>query len=103
MQLGKVQFPIALGLLLCVPALSARAQEVQNPMPALRPLHGLEWRLPTKFATLSGDRLVIDIPLMLAVMSIMCLPALIKGRLRRWQGILLLCIYAAFTVYQCVS
>ncbi|MBR4612192.1 MAG: cellulase family glycosylhydrolase [Kiritimatiellae bacterium] len=40
----------------------ARAQEVQNPMPPLRPLAGLEWRIPAKYATLSGDRLVIDIP-----------------------------------------
>ena len=40
---------------------------------------------------------------MLAVMAIMCLPAFKKGELRRWQGILLLCLYAAFTVYQFVS
>ena len=40
---------------------------------------------------------------MLAVMMIMCLPALKKGELRRWQGVLLLTIYAAFTVYQFVS
>ena len=56
--------------------------------------------------TLAGgvnSSLVIDLPVMLLVMAIMCLPALIKGRLRRWQGILLLCIYAAFTVYQFVS
>ncbi len=50
-----------------------------------------------------NSSLVIDIPIMLAVMSILCLPTLIKGKLRRWQGILLLCIYAAFTVYQFVS
>ncbi len=31
-------------------------------MPALRPLSGLEWRLPKKFATLDEDRLVVDIP-----------------------------------------
>jgi hypothetical protein len=62
MQLSTVQFPIALGLLFSALALPARAQGVQNPMPALRPLHGLEWRLPKTFASLSGDRLVIDIP-----------------------------------------
>ena len=50
-----------------------------------------------------NSSLVIDLPLMLAVMSIMCLPALRKGELRRWQGILLLCLYAAFTAYQFVS
>ena len=50
-----------------------------------------------------NSSLVIDLPLMLAVMAILCLPALAKGRLKRWQGVLLLCIYAAFTVYQFVS
>ena len=50
-----------------------------------------------------NSSLVIDLPVMLTVMSIMCLPALKKGELKRWQGILLLCIYAAFTVYQFVS
>jgi len=49
-----------------------------------------------------NSSLVIDLPLMLAVMAIMCLPALIKGKLQRWQGILLLCLYASFTVYQFV-
>lgn len=50
-----------------------------------------------------NSSLLIDIPLMLAVMGILCIPALKKGRLKRWQGILLLCIYAAFTVYQFIS
>ena len=61
--------------------------------------------IPVEKTVLGGvnSSLVVDIPLMLAVMAILCLPALIKGRLRRWQGIFLLCIYAAFTVYQFVS
>ena len=50
-----------------------------------------------------NSSLVIDLPLMLAVMSILCLPALFKGKLKRWQGILLLAIYAAFTFYQFAS
>ena len=50
-----------------------------------------------------NSSLVIDLPVMLAVMAILCVPALIKGRLKRWQGVLLLCVYAAFTVYQFVS
>ena len=50
-----------------------------------------------------NSSLVIDLPLMLGVMAILCVPALIKGKLKRWQGVLLLCIYAAFTVYQFVS
>ncbi len=54
--------------------------------------------------TLMGinSSLLIDIPLMLGVMALLCVPALKKGRLYRWQGILLLCIYAAFTIYQFV-
>ena len=40
---------------------------------------------------------------MLGVMGVLCIPPLLKGRLKRWQGILLLAVYAAFTVYQFVS
>lgn len=45
---------------------------------------------------------VLDIPVMLTVMAIMTLPTLIRQKLSRWQGILLLGIYAAFTVLQFV-
>ena len=47
--------------------------------------------------------LVVDIPVMLFVMAVLTLPPLAKGKLYRWQGILLLCIYVAFTVFQFVS
>ena len=43
---------------------------------------------------------LIEIPLMVAVMALMTLPALLKGKLRRWQGIALLGIYAAFVILQ---
>ena len=46
--------------------------------------------------------LVLDIPVMFAVMAIMTLPAVFRGKLARWQGILLLGIYLAFTVLQFV-
>ena len=46
--------------------------------------------------------LIVDIPLMLAVMLILTVPALIRGKLARWQGILLLSLYAAFCVFQFV-
>ena len=46
--------------------------------------------------------LVFEIPVMLAVMSLMVVPALIRKKLSRWQGITLLCIYAAFVVCQFV-
>ena len=44
--------------------------------------------------------LVFDIPVMLGVMSLMIFPAMITKKLGRWQGIALLCIYAAFCVCQ---
>ena len=44
--------------------------------------------------------LVLDIPLMLIVMGLLCVPALTKKKLGRWQGITLLCIYAAFCLFQ---
>ena len=55
--------------------------------------------------TIAGlnSSLVIDLPLMLAVMAVLCLPPLRSGKMRRWQGVLLLCTYAVFTVYQFVS
>ena len=43
---------------------------------------------------------LIEIPLMVAVMALMTLPAIFKGKLRRWQGITLLSLYAAFVVLQ---
>lgn len=44
--------------------------------------------------------LAVDIPVMFAVMSIMVIPALIRGKLSRAQGVILLVIYAAFCVFQ---
>lgn len=43
---------------------------------------------------------ILEIPLMVGVMALMTLPALIKGKLHRWQGITLLGIYAAFVILQ---
>ena len=53
-------------------------------------------------STLFGvnSSLVLDLPVMLAVMVIMCLPALLRGKLSRAQGVGLLCIYAAFCAIQ---
>lgn len=53
-------------------------------------------------ATLFGmnSSLVLELPVMLLVMLILTLPALLKGRLSRPQGIVLLVIYAAFCVVQ---
>ena len=38
----------------------------------------------------------------LGVMLLMILPAMLRKKLGRWQGITLLCIYAAFCVLQFV-
>ena len=47
-----------------------------------------------------NSSLVMDLPVMLAVMLILTLPALLKGKLNRAQGILLLAVYAVFCVVQ---
>ena len=44
--------------------------------------------------------LVLEIPVMLLVMSIMTIPTLIRGKLTRTQGIVLLAIYAVFCFIQ---
>jgi len=49
-----------------------------------------------------NSSLVLDLPLMLIVMLLLTVPALLKKKLGRWQGITLLCIYAAFCLFQFV-
>ena len=44
--------------------------------------------------------LVLDLPLIFITMGILTIPALLKGKLSRWQGILLLAIYGCFSVIQ---
>ena len=44
--------------------------------------------------------LVMELPLMVGVMALMTLPALLKKKLFRWQGIALLSIYAIFVTLQ---
>ena len=46
--------------------------------------------------------LVVEIPLMFAVMAILTVPSLIRGKLSRVQGISLLAMYAAFCIFQFV-
>ena len=43
---------------------------------------------------------VVDIPLMFFVMAFVTIPALIRGKLSRVQGIVLLAVYAAFCIFQ---
>ena len=47
-----------------------------------------------------NSSLLVDLPVMFFVMLLLCVPAVIKGKLSRWQGITLLCVYAAFTAFQ---
>ena len=53
-------------------------------------------------ATFLGNNasFIFDIPLVFIVMGIMTIPTIITGKLRRWQGISLLCLYAAYCVLQ---
>ena len=44
--------------------------------------------------------LVLDIPVMLAVMCLLTIPTLLRKKLSRWQGLVLLGIYAAFCILQ---
>ena len=55
-------------------------------------------------ATFLGNNasLIFDIPLVFAVMGIMTIPPLFKGKMYRWQGIALLLLYAAYCVLQFV-
>lgn len=46
--------------------------------------------------------LVMEIPVMLFVMSLLTLPALVKNKLSRTQGVVLLAVYAVFCVLQFV-
>ena len=57
--------------------------------------------IPTE-KTIAGMNasLVVDLPIMIGVMLILCLPTLMKEKLSRWQGVLLLCIYFSFTAFQ---
>lgn len=54
---------------------------------------------PFDLSTASATSLTVDIPLMLGVMLVMTLPALVREKLYRWQGALLLCSYAAYCVF----
>lgn len=61
------------------------------------------FEIPTEktfFDTGIAASYIVDIPVLITVMLILSIPPLIKGRMYRWQGIVLLLIYAAYCVYQ---
>lgn len=43
---------------------------------------------------------LVELPLMIAVMTILTLPTIIKGKLQRWQGVTLLVTYFCFVLLQ---
>lgn len=54
---------------------------------------------PFTLESASATSMVVDVPLMLGVMALLVIPALIKEKLYRWQGVALLCVYAAYCVF----
>lgn len=58
---------------------------------------------PFNLSSASATSMVVDIPLMLIVMLILTLPALIKQKLYRWQGAVLLLTYAGYCVFQFIA
>lgn len=54
--------------------------------------------------TIAGinSALILDIPLVFITMGLLLIPSLIKGKLYKWQGYILLVIYFTFTVLQFV-
>ena len=52
--------------------------------------------------TIAGinSALILDIPIVFIVMGLMLIPGLIKGKLYKWQGFILLAIYLTFTILQ---
>ncbi len=55
---------------------------------------------PFDLSSASATSMTVDIPLMLGVMLLMTLPALLKEKLYRWQGAVLLCVYACYCAFQ---
>ena len=55
---------------------------------------------PFDLSSASATSLTVDIPLMLLVTLVMTVPALTTGKLRRWQGAVLLAAYAFYCVFQ---
>ena len=54
---------------------------------------------PFDLSGASATSLSVDIPLMLGVMLVLTIPALVREKLHRWQGVVLLSAYAAYCVF----
>ena len=55
---------------------------------------------PFDLSSASATSMTVDIPLMLVVMLLLTVPALLREKLGRWQGALLLVMYAAYCIFQ---
>lgn len=59
------------------------------------------FKIPTsKMINGINASLVVDVPIAFLVMIILCIPSIIYGKTKRWQGIVLICIYVLFLIYQ---
>ena len=59
------------------------------------------FKIPTsKMINGINASLIFDVPIAFLVMIILCVPSLINGKTKRWQGIALICIYTLFLIYQ---
>ncbi len=69
---------------------------------AIRPFNISEGVADGTMKSIAGMNasLIVDLPVMLAVMLILTVPPLVRGKLSRFQGIFLLVIYAAFCIFQ---
>lgn len=54
---------------------------------------------PFTLESAAATAMTVDIPLMLGVMVLLTLPALIREKLYRWQGVTLLCAYVAYCAF----
>ena len=46
---------------------------------------------------------IVDIPVMILAMAILIIPSLIRGKLSRFQGVILILIYSAFCLWQFIG
>ena len=58
---------------------------------------------PFTLESAAGTAMTVDIPMALGAMVLLTLPALVKQKLYRWQGAVLLCGYAAYCVFLFVA
>ena len=47
-----------------------------------------------------NSSLLVDVPVALISVTLLCIPPLILGKTKRWQGIILICIYISFMIFQ---